>query len=606
IKPEVVAPGVTTRSARAGGGYTWFAGTSMATPHVAGAIMLLKEAFPTLTGEEIKTALYVSARDLGPIGEDNAYGNGIINVKDAFEALTAVGNQPVSVPIDRNPGLSGQTLQGFCGEPVQVDFTLHNYGQGALDSVYIEYQWSDESEPDTLVWQGNLPIESELSLSLPIRNLDDGFYEVRLDIVSVQGVPDYFFLDNLLEVDIMVQPATSLSANADPVCMGSSALLSAAGLDSLTQVRWYDRPTGGQVLGRTAQWVSPALTEPDTFYAEAATLGRVGKLDNSLGAGTYAQATTGRLLFNCAYPTVLEAVTVYGLIAGEQRIVLRDRDGQELAARNVPLGTGRQRVALGFSLPRAEGLSLELDESSTGGLYYNIDSAQFPYDFQGIVEITGAADGATPRDFYYHFYNWELSVAAPCARIQVPIAVENGEALVDFQMNADIVDLSQNPVVQFRDSSEGAVAWQWAFGDGGMANISDPSHSYQTPGQYEVALQITNADGCTAAKNRSLEVFNAYPYPVSNTALLADKGLLHISPNPASRQIRLHFSGHEATLEHWYLRDLQGRVVAESHLSGRPETEWKVTLPQLAQGLYLFQIIQSGQQLSRPLYIQQP
>jgi bacillopeptidase F len=49
----------------------------MAAPHVAGAILLLKEAFPYLGGKDLKLALYRTCRDLGEPGEDNKFGMGI-------------------------------------------------------------------------------------------------------------------------------------------------------------------------------------------------------------------------------------------------------------------------------------------------------------------------------------------------------------------------------------------------------------------------------------------------------------------------------------------------------------------------------------------------
>jgi len=86
IKPEASAPGENVRSST-GGGYSNFSGTSMACPHVVGAIALLREAHPGITGKEAKEALYATAVDLGDPGEDNTYGMGIIDVYAAHLSL---------------------------------------------------------------------------------------------------------------------------------------------------------------------------------------------------------------------------------------------------------------------------------------------------------------------------------------------------------------------------------------------------------------------------------------------------------------------------------------------------------------------------------------
>ncbi|HOJ38441.1 MAG TPA: S8 family serine peptidase [Ignavibacteriales bacterium] len=89
IKPEVAAPGVNIKSTVPGGGYaqTNWNGTSMASPHVAGAVALLKEAYPDLPGYIIKEALYHTAIDLGQVGEDNDYGKGLIDIEAAYNYL---------------------------------------------------------------------------------------------------------------------------------------------------------------------------------------------------------------------------------------------------------------------------------------------------------------------------------------------------------------------------------------------------------------------------------------------------------------------------------------------------------------------------------------
>jgi subtilisin family serine protease len=87
IKPEVSAPGVNVRSSGTSSGYSVKSGTSMAAPHVAGAVALLKQFAPNLTGKQILEALYNTAVDLGAAGEDNNYGMGLIDVYAAFLSL---------------------------------------------------------------------------------------------------------------------------------------------------------------------------------------------------------------------------------------------------------------------------------------------------------------------------------------------------------------------------------------------------------------------------------------------------------------------------------------------------------------------------------------
>jgi subtilisin family serine protease len=87
IKPELVAPGVNVRSCKPGGGYQILSGTSMAAPHVAGAVAILRQANPEATADEIKHALTASAIDLGDPGPDFVTGFGLLNLAGALSTL---------------------------------------------------------------------------------------------------------------------------------------------------------------------------------------------------------------------------------------------------------------------------------------------------------------------------------------------------------------------------------------------------------------------------------------------------------------------------------------------------------------------------------------
>ena len=70
-----------------------------------------------------------------------------------------------------------------------------------------------------------------------------------------------------------------------------------------------------------------------------------------------------------------------------------------------------------------------------------------------------------------------------------------------------------NPYFTFIDQTEGAVSWQWDFGDGSTSITTNPFHVYQDTGVYTVQLITTNNYGCidTTYKNVRVDyLFNLY------------------------------------------------------------------------------------------------
>ncbi|HEL2979471.1 TPA: autotransporter domain-containing protein [Stenotrophomonas maltophilia] len=62
-------------------------GTSMAAPHITGALGLLMERFPYLDNAQVRDVLLTTARDLGAAGIDPIYGWGMVDLRKAIEGF---------------------------------------------------------------------------------------------------------------------------------------------------------------------------------------------------------------------------------------------------------------------------------------------------------------------------------------------------------------------------------------------------------------------------------------------------------------------------------------------------------------------------------------
>src|SRR5262245_46565499 len=139
IKPDITAPGVSVRSSIRGGNYARLSGTSMASPHTAGAVALLWSTYPWLRGQidltenllnesavRVETTSCAAATSPGAV-PNNVFGFGRLDIKFAVDLASTIGTpaasalaattvNPANVPI----GAQGGTVRIVVTTPPTV------------------------------------------------------------------------------------------------------------------------------------------------------------------------------------------------------------------------------------------------------------------------------------------------------------------------------------------------------------------------------------------------------------------------------------------------------------------------------------------------------
>jgi len=184
IKPDIAAPGVNVRSSVPGGGYSTMSGTSMASPHVNGVVALMREACPDLGPEQILQIVYDTAYDLGPTGEDNDYGYGMI---DAYEAVLMAQGMCTGIWIRFPSGLPEIIPPG---EPTYVDVEIT-----ATNDEYVE-------DSGTLYYRYD---GGEFQTS-PLVRVSEDLFQATLPPAGCSDTPEYYFSAEGVESGVVYMP----------------------------------------------------------------------------------------------------------------------------------------------------------------------------------------------------------------------------------------------------------------------------------------------------------------------------------------------------------------------------------------------------------------
>jgi len=182
-KPDVVAPGVDVCAAQYDGwlderhcnddeDHIAISGTSMATPVVAGAVALLKQAHPEWSPQNIKDVLMGSAKNLQL--DINTQGKGRIDI------LAAISFVPPEVEASLNTSGLIDNITNIAGSA---------FGDGFKEYfLYIKNNFDDTAEWVELIHATNPVVDGVLLSDFNSINRKDGAYMLRLDVIDTNDL----------------------------------------------------------------------------------------------------------------------------------------------------------------------------------------------------------------------------------------------------------------------------------------------------------------------------------------------------------------------------------------------------------------------------------
>lgn len=203
IKPDVSAPGVNIVSTFPGGGYGALQGTSMSSPHVAGAAAVLLEKNPNWGTEEVKAAFMNTAVDVidpatGAAYPHNTQGAGSIRIVDALNTQTLV-----------TPGSHsfGKFVKGNGKQVEKQSFEIHNLSN-ERKTYSFDVEFAGNPQGIKVMLSNNLKVNAgksqqvNFNVQVDTAKLEPGYYEGTIEVndgtntfdvptILFVGEPDY-------------------------------------------------------------------------------------------------------------------------------------------------------------------------------------------------------------------------------------------------------------------------------------------------------------------------------------------------------------------------------------------------------------------------------
>lgn len=313
----------------------------------------------------------------------------------------------------------------------------------------VEWFLSPTANPGSLVFTGPIFITPNLTTTTT-------FY--ARTTLNAGGCTSNILIPYTVVVNRQLPPPVVTIPTIE-ICLNGDTLLTAT-LPTLTppltntSIKWYDAPTGGNLLFIGNNFRTASLKVPSTvYYLETDSVGCVSSTRTSRTVTTK-DKVLGPVV-SCGSIITTSGATPFQWTA-------------------VPNATKYYVKKCSSCIP------IEIDS-----LRFN-NGGQSPGEFSTITVYAGA------------FTNNDA-----CRISQESAAVTcryNGcdPYTVSFTAVNPIQCLPAS--VRFVDNTPGTVKWSWKFGDGDSSNVQNPTHIYTVPGYYDIRLDVEKADNCKGSQ----------------------------------------------------------------------------------------------------------
>jgi subtilisin family serine protease len=250
VFPDLVAPGAAIRTSDLFSLWVSRSGTSMAAPHVTGALALLLSRHSGLSAADQETALVTGAADLGDAGPDDVYGAGRLDVLAA--ALTLPDTEPPMVTA------AGATPNPAAGTP-HLTVTATVTDDVAATAVTLSEQGARAP-----------------TLAAPMQADDGAFDEPSEAVTATIDVSGWSAGEHLLRLDAVDGGGNRSVTALVSAVVGPADLVFGDGFESGSLTRWSSAVGGSRlsVDGTKAivglQALRATLAGTDASYVEDA------------------------------------------------------------------------------------------------------------------------------------------------------------------------------------------------------------------------------------------------------------------------------------------------------------------------------------------------